>query len=222
MKSKMFGNVALWLALCGALLGLAACSEKSTAGATVDDNSVAEISADEKLILEHQVDSVKNFVDGIPADIDDYERDTTRFWFEIRFSGEHENFFAYEEENPYSYCDVRIYPSEYGVKAIGYIPNGIVGYVQTFFLTADSEGVAYHEKLDGFYYDEYSCEKYYADFEKNCNAEGWTLSRHLVKCQESPELHLTCSSSGERLTESPKAVLERYAEKMKNWYLENR
>ncbi len=166
MKSKMLGNVALWLALCGALLGLAACSEKSTAGATVDDNSVAEISADEKLILEHQVDSVKNFVDGIPADIDDYERDTTRFWFEIRFSGEHENFFAYEEENPYSYCDVRIYPSEYGVKAIGYIPNGIVGYDQTFFLTADSEGVAYHEKLDGFYYDEYSCEKYYADFEK--------------------------------------------------------
>ena len=45
MKSKMFGNVALWFALCGALLGLAACSEKSTAGATVDDNSVAEISA---------------------------------------------------------------------------------------------------------------------------------------------------------------------------------
>ena len=147
MKSKMFGNVALWLALCGTLLELAACSEKSTAGATVDDNSVAEISADEKLILEHQVDSVKNFVDGIPADIDDYERDTTRFWFEIRFSGEHENFFAYENKDPYSYCFVNIYQSDFGMRTIEYLPIGD-SYTRTFFLTADEQGLVYHEKLD--------------------------------------------------------------------------
>ena len=42
MKSKMFGNVALLLAL-SILWGVIACSEKTTAGATVDDNSVAEI-----------------------------------------------------------------------------------------------------------------------------------------------------------------------------------
>ena len=92
MKSKMFGNIALLLAL-SILWGVIACSEKSTAGATVDDNSVTEISADEKLILEHRVDSIKNFIDAIPADIDDYEIDSTRFWFEIRFGGEHENYF---------------------------------------------------------------------------------------------------------------------------------
>ena len=68
MKSKMFGNVALLLAL-SILWGVIACSEKSTAGATVDDNSVAEISADEKLILEHRVDSIKDFIDAIPADV---------------------------------------------------------------------------------------------------------------------------------------------------------
>ena len=99
MKSKMFGNVALLLAL-SILWGVIACSEKSTAGATVDDNSVAEISADEKLILEHRVDSIKNFIDAIPADIDDYEIDSTRFWFEIRFGGEHEKYFYYEWNNP--------------------------------------------------------------------------------------------------------------------------
>ncbi len=51
MKSKMFGNVALWLALCGALLGLAACSEKSTAGATVDGKFLAKNFSDEKMIF---------------------------------------------------------------------------------------------------------------------------------------------------------------------------
>ena len=91
-------------------------------------------------------------------------------------------------------------------------------------LAAGAGGFLYWDNAYNFTGNERSIGNggYYADFEKNCNAEGWTLSRHLVKCQESPELHLTCSSSGKRLTESPKAVLERYAEKMKNWYLENR
>lgn len=221
MKSKMFGNVALWLALCGALLGLAACSEKSTAGATVDDNSVAEISADEKLILEHQVDSVKNFVDGIPADIDDYERDTTRFWFEIRFSGEHENFFAYENKDPYSYCFVNIYQSDFGVRTIEYLPTG-ENYMRTFFLTADDYGVVYHEKIDYDYNNDISrCERAFSDFEQSCENEGGTLYNHKSACAEN-RLRLTCTMpKGHLLLESEK-ILNDYAEGMKNWCLENR
>lgn len=220
MKSKMFGNVALWLALCGTLLELAACSEKSTAGATVDDNSVAEISADEKLILEHQVDSVKNFVDGIPADIDDYERDTTRFWFEIRFSGEHENFFAYENKDPYSYCFVNIYQSDFGMRTIEYLPIGD-SYTRTFFLTADEQGLVYHEKLDNRYYDPAGCENDFLDFEKNCQNRGGDLFIHFVNCQGG-ELHLTCSASMGHLTESVESILNDYAENMKTRCLENR
>ena len=115
MKNKMFGKYFASIMMCALAWAVVGCSEPSTAGGTVDGNSVADFSADEKLILEHQVDSVKNFVDGIPADIDDYERDTTRFWFEIRFSGEHEKYFYYEWNNRLSYCFINIYRSEYGV-----------------------------------------------------------------------------------------------------------
>lgn len=224
MKNKMFGKYFASIMMCALAWAVVGCSEPSTAGGTVDGNSVADFSADEKAILEHQVDSTKAFADAENAAIGDHAFDSTVYWFEIYFKGKRENYFAYEQENPYSNCYVSVYPSEYGVQTIGYgsMLNGIAGYIRTFFLTAGDEGVVYHEKLDGCYYDEYSCEKDYADFEKSCNAEGRTLFRHLVRCQDSPTLHLTCSSSEEHLTESPEAVLEHYAEKMKNWCLENR
>lgn len=220
MKSKMFGNVALWLALCGALLGLAACSEKSTAGATVDDNSVAEISADEKLILEHQVDSVKNFVDGIPADIDDYERDTTRFWFEIRFSGEHENFFAYENKDPYSYCFVYVFRSEFSVQSVNTFGMGNISQ-RTSFLTANEQGIVSHEKIDNLYLDHAICENDFLDFEKYCQNGGGDLFSHFANCQGG-ELHLTCTTSRGHLTEGVESILNDYAENMKTRCLENR
>ena len=218
MKSKMLGNVALWLALCGALLGLAACSEKSTAGATVDDNSVAEISADEKLILEHQVDSVKNFVDGIPADIDDYERDTTRFWFEIRFSGEHEKYFYYEWDNPLSNCIINIYRSEYGVLNAEY---NEVSILWTFLLTADDSGVTSHLKMEYFAVSESRCEKEISDFANTCEKGGGTLYRHIGTCKDT-ELHVTCSTFIGHLTESADSILDKAAEKMKNKCMEGK
>ena len=217
MKSKMFGNVALWLALCGALLGLAACSEKSTAGATVDDNSVTEISADEKLILEHRVDSIKNFIDAIPADIDDYEIDSTRFYFEIRFGGEHEEYFYYEWNNTLSNCFINIYRSEYGVLNAEY---NEVTILWTFFLTADDSGVTSHLKMRYYAVSESRCEKEISDFANACEKGGGTLYRHIGTCKDT-ELHLTCSTFIGHLTESADSILDKAAEKMKNKCMDN-
>lgn len=220
MKSKMFGNVALWLALCGALLGLAACSEKSTAGATVDDNSVAEISADEKLILEHQVDSVKNFVDGIPADIDDYEIDSSKYWVEINFRGEREIYFSNENIDPYFDCHVYAYYLEFGVRSVNAFGVGNISQ-RTLFLTADEWGIVSHEKIDNLYLDHAICEDDFLDFEKYCQNGGGDLFSHFVNCQGG-ELHLTCTTSRGHLTEGVESILNDYAENMKTRCLENR
>ena len=216
MKSKMSGNVALLLAL-SILWGVIACSEKSTAGATVDDNSVAEISADEKLILEHRVDSIKNFIDAIPADIDDYEIDSTRFWFEIRFGGEHEKYFYYEWNNPLSNCFINIYRSEYGVLNAEYNEAAILW---TFFLTADDSGVTSHLKMRYYAVSESRCEKEISDFANACEKDGGTLYRHIGTCKDT-ELHLTCSTFIGHLTESADSILDKAAEKMKNKCMDN-
>lgn len=217
MKSKMFGNVALLLALCCALLVHVACSEKSTAGGTVDDNSVTEISADEKLILEHRVDSIKNFIDAIPADIDDYEIDSTRFWFEIRFSGEHEKYFYYEWNNTLSNCFINIYRSEYGVLNAEY---NEVPILWTFFLTADDSGVTSHLKMEYYAVSESRCEKEISDFANACEKDGGTLYRHIGTCKDT-KLHLTCSTFIGHLTESADSILDKAAEKMKNKCMDN-
>lgn len=219
MKSKMFGNVALLLAL-SILWGVIACSEKSTAGATVDDNSVAEISADEKLILEHRVDSIKNFIDAIPADIDDYEIDSTRFWYEIKFSGERENYFFYEWEDPYSSCAVIIYRSEYGLVETEFLANNEGSIFQTFFLTADDSGVTSHLKMEYYAVSESRCEKEISDFANACEKDGGTLYRHIGTCKDT-ELHLTCSTFIGHLTESADSILDKAAEKMKNKCMDN-
>jgi hypothetical protein len=218
MKNKMFGKYFASIMMCALAWAVVGCSEPSTAGGTVDGNSVADFSADEKLILEHQVDSVKNFVDGIPADIDDYERDTTRFWFEIRFSGERENYFYYEWNNPLSNCFINIYRSEYGVLNAEYNEAAILW---TFFLTADGSGVTSHLKMEYFAVSESRCEKEISDFANACEKDGGTLYRHIGTCKDI-ELHLTCSTFIGHLTESADSILDKAAEKMKNKCMEGK
>lgn len=220
MKSKMFGNVALWLALCGALLGLAACSEKSTAGGTVDDNSVVAISADEKAVLEHQVDSTKVFADAETADIDDHEIDSSKYWVEINFRGEREIYFSYENIDPYFDCHVYAYYLEFGVRSVNAFGVGNISQ-RTLFLTADEWGIVSHEKIDNLYLDHAICEDDFLDFEKYCQNGGGELFRHLVNC-ESGKLHLTCSLSIGHLNGSVESILNDYAENMKTRCLENR
>lgn len=220
MKSKMLGNVALWLALCGVLLGLAACSEKSTAGATVDDNSVAEISADEKAVLEHQVDSTKVVAGSVPADISGYESDSSIYWYEVNFSGEREIYFSYENIDPYFDCHVYAYYLEFGVRSVNAFGVGNISQ-RTLFLTADEWGIVSHEKIDNLYLDHAICEDDFLDFEKYCQNGGGELFRHLVNC-ESGKLHLTCSLSIGHLNGSVESILNDYAENMKTRCLENR
>lgn len=221
MKSKMLGKCFAPIAICALVWAVFGCSESSTAGGTVDDNSVVAISADEKAVLEHQVDSTKVFADAETADIDNYGIDSSVYWYEVNFSGERENYFAYEEENPYSYCYVSIYQSDFGVRTIEYLPTG-ENYMRTFFLTADDYGVVYHEKIDYDYNNDISrCERDFSDFEQSCENEGGTLYNHKSACAEN-RLRLTCTMpKGHLLLESEK-ILNDYAEGMKNWCLENR
>ena len=220
MKSKMFGNVALWLALSGALLGLTACSEKSTAGATVDDNSVVAISADEKAVLEHQVDSTKVVAGSVPADISGYESDSSIYWYEVNFSGEREIYFSYENIDPYFDCHVYAYYLEFGVRSVNTFGMGNISQ-RTSFLTANEQGIVSHEKIDNLYLDHAICEDDFLDFEKYCQNGGGELFRHLVNC-ESGKLHLTCSLSIGHLNGSVESILNDYAENMKTRCLENR
>lgn len=220
MKSKMFGNVTLWLALCGTLLELAACSEKSTAGATVDDNSVVAISADEKAVLEHQVDSTKVVAGSVPADISGYESDSSIYWYEVNFSGEREIYFSYENIDPYFDCHVYAYYLEFGVRSVNTFGMGNISQ-RTSFLTANEQGIVSHEKIDNLYLDHAICENDFLDFEKYCQNGGGDLFSHFTNCQGG-ELHLTCTTSRGHLTEGVESILNDYAENMKTRCLENR
>lgn len=215
MKSKVFGNIVFVLVLGILLMGAVACSEKSTAGGTVDDNSMAEISADEKLIVEHRVDSTKAFAESAPAGVNDYEVDSTAFWFQITFNGESESYFEQEWENPHSHCFVNIYRSEYGVQNMEWRANNEGTVVRTFFLTADESGVTFHEKMDFLVGSEKICEQILYDFENACEDDGGSLYRHMGTCKDS-ELHLTCSTFWGHLHESVDDVLDNAAEEMRN------
>lgn len=209
MKNSVHNVILFLLANCLLFLAFVACSESSTAGATVDDNSVAA----------HQVDSVKVFWDKSYAMNDSAEIDSTIYWYEIEFQGTGEEYFVYEVEKPYTYCSVRIYHSEYGTWMVERLPNGN-HLLRTVFLTSDNDEIVYHKKLDDYYSDEKYCEKDLADFEKSCEDNGWMLYRHMSDCSKK-ELHLTCSSSKERLMRGIDEVLEEFAEKMKEQCMES-
>lgn len=220
MKSKMFGKCFAPIAIFALVWAVFGCSESSTAGGTVDDNSVVAISADEKAVLEHQVDSIKVFADAETADIDDHEIDSSKYWIEINFRGEREIYFSYENIDPYFGCHVYTYYLEFGVRSVNVFGVGNISQ-RTSFLTADEQGLVYHEKLDNRYYDPAGCENDFLDFEKNCQNRGGDLFIHFVNCQGG-ELHLTCSASMGHLTESVESILNDYAENMKTRCLENR
>ena len=192
--------------LCPLLWGLFACSEDRTAGGTVDGNSIAEYT-----IPEHPLDSLKVFKDALPASNDHGKLDTTIYWYEIQFSGEWEQYLTTVDGT----CFINIYRPEYGVQMAGSAWSDQTYYDYIFFLTASNDGVVYHEKIDILYGNKDLCEKDLADIEKSCEAKGWDLYRHYVNCQEVEQLHLTCSSPEEPLTENPNDILERYAEDMK-------
>ena len=220
MKNSVYNVILILLAKCLLFLAFVACSEPSTAGATVDDNSVAGISADEKAILEHRVDSTKMVTGFAPADTDDYETDSTRFWYEIIFGSEHDVYFSYVEDYPYFDCFVDVYRLEYGVRSVNNF--GIGNFFQhTLFLTANEQGIIYHEKWDYHYIDSAGCENDFLELEKNCKNGGGDLFSNFVSCQ-SGELHLTCSMSRGHLSGSVESILNDYAEKMKTRCLENR
>lgn len=221
MKNRAYNNILALLVNCFFFLAFIACSESSTAGGTVDDNSIAEVSVDEKAILEHHVDSTKVFAEAGFADIDDTRIDSTVYWFEVDFRGKKDNYFVHEEEKLFSYCYVDVYQLDFGVRTIKYIPIGD-NYTRTFFLTADEQGIVYHEKLDNDYDDDIArCEKDLSDFEQNCENGGGSLYSHKADCAEN-SLHLTCSTSKGRLMTNAETLLNNYAENMKNWCLENR
>ena len=221
MKNRVFGNVGFLFVLCCLLTGLLSCSEKSTAGGTIDENSVAEFSADEKSIMENQLDSTKRLVEGAPADLGDYEVDSSNFWFEINFTGEREKYLEYERENPYADCYISIYRSEYGVWNIEWLANNEGSFVRTFFLTASDSGVTYHQKLDFNLGFEERCEKELSDFTEACERSGGTLYRHFANC-EVGGLRLTCSTFKGHLSESANDVLDRVAEGMKEQCVDKR
>ena len=220
MKNKLFYNTFFSLAHIGLLLALAACSETSTAGGTVDDNAVADYSADEKAIMESKVDSIQIFADVMSADIGDYAMDSTDFWYEVTFSGVGEEYFSIEENDPFFYCYVRIHPMDFGVQVSKSVMN-VGNYMQTFFITAVENGVVYHTKLDNDYYDVAGCEKDLSDFEQACESEGGTLHRHKADCGGG-SLHLTCSAPVGHLSESVADILNVNAEKMKQWCMEGK
>ena len=213
MKNRVSGYIAFLLALCGLLLGVVACSETSTAGGTTDENAVTEVSADEKAIMESKVDSIKILVQGEPADIGDFEIDSTDHWYEVKFSDVGEDYFTIEENDPYFACYVRVHRQDFGVQ-------GIKSVLQTFFMTASVDGVTYHTKLDNCN-DVTNCEKDLADFESSCESGGGTLYRHFVDC-EAGELHLTCSTFKGHLSDKVADILDTNAQKMKQWCKEGK
>ena len=123
MKNKLFYNTFFSLAHIGLLLALVACSETSTAGGTVDDNAVADYSADEKAIMESKVDSIKHFANTEIADMGNQKIDSSMYWSEIVFSDVGEDYLTIEEENTFFYCYVRIHHMDFGVQIIKSIMN---------------------------------------------------------------------------------------------------
>ena len=220
MKNKLFSNVLFSLAHIGLLLGFVACSETSTAGGTVDDNAVADYSADEKAIMESKVDSIKHFANAETADIGNQKIDSSMYWSEIVFSDVGEDYLTIEEENPFFYCYVRIHHMDFGVQIIKSIMN-VSEFMQTFFLTANEDGIVYHTKLDNDYYDVTNCEKDLSDFEHICESEGGILYRHKADCGEK-SLHLTCSTSVGHLSDNVEDILDVHAQTMKKLCMEGR
>jgi hypothetical protein len=197
--------------LCPLLWGLFACSEDRTAGGTVDGNSIAEV----------HIDSVKVFADALPAGMDESEIGSTIFWYKINFNGVGEEVFSYEEMEPLFYCSINVYRSEYGVRTVESFSRGGLS-LRTFFVTLSDEGVVFHEKLDNSYAPgESRGERDLAGFEKSCEAKGWNLYRHYVDFPEK-EIHLTCYTSKDHLTETMDEVLDGYVEKMKQQCMEDK
>ena len=219
MKNKLFYNTFFSLAHIGLLLALVACSETATAGGTVDDNAVADYSADEKAIMESKVDSIKHFANTEIADMGNQKIDSSMYWSEIVFSDVGEDYLTIEEENPFFYCYVRIHHMDFGVQIIKSIMN-VSEFMQTFFLTANEDGVVYHTKLDNDYYDVTNCEKDLSDFEQACESEGGTLHRHKADCSEK-SLHLTCSTSVRHLSDNVEDILDTRAQTMKKLCMED-
>ena len=220
MKNKLFCKIFFTFVHIGLLWSLVACSETSTAGGTVDDNTVADFSADEKAIMESKVDSIKVFAETVFADIGDYEMDSTDFWYEVFFSDVGEDYLTIEEENPFFYCYVRMHNMDFGVQALKSVVN-VGKFTQTFFMTASEDGVVYHTKLDNDYYDVSGCEKDLSDFEQSCKSEGGALLCHKADCGEN-SLHLTCSTSVGHLSENIENILDERAQKMKKLCMEDK
>lgn len=220
MKNKLFYNTFFSLTHIGLLLALVACSETSTAGGTVDDNAVADYSADEKAIMESKVDSIQIFADVTPADIGDYAMDSTDFWYAITFSDVGDDYFSVEEYDPFFICYVRVHQYDFGVQTSKSVEN-VGEFTQTFFMTASENGVVYHTKLDNDYHNAMNCEKDLSVFEQSCESEGGILYRHKADCGEN-NLHLTCSTSLEHLSDSVANILNVNAQKMKQWCMEGK
>ena len=177
----------------------------------MDGNSIAEV----------HIDSVKVFADALSASMDKPEIDSTVFWYKINFNGAGEEVFSYEEMEPLFYCSINVYRSEYGVRTVESFSRGGLS-LRTFFVTLSDEGVVFHEKLDNSYAPgESRGERDLAGFEKSCEAKGWNLYRHYVDFPEK-EIHLTCYTSKDHLTETMDEVLDGYVEKMKQQCMEDK
>lgn len=186
----------------------------------MDDNAVADYSADEKAIMESKVDSIQIFADVMSADIGDYAMDSTDFWYEVTFSGVGEEYFSIEENDPFFICYVRVHQYDFGVQTSKSVEN-VGEFTQTFFMTASENGVVYHTKLDNDYHNAMNCEKDLSVFEQSCESEGGILYRHKADCGEN-NLHLTCSTSLEHLSDSVANILNVNAQKMKQWCMEGK
>ena len=220
MKNRVLGKILVALFSGSLFWGVAACSEKNTAGGTIDDNAVAEFSADEKAIMESKVDSIKVFAETVLADIGDYEMDSTVYWYAITFSDVGDDYFSVEEYDPFFICYVRVHQYDFGVQTSKSVEN-VGEFTQTFFMTASENGVVYHTKLDNDYHNAMNCEKDLSVFEQSCESEGGILYRHKADCGEN-NLHLTCSTSLEHLSDSVANILNVNAQKMKQWCMEGK
>lgn len=220
MKNKLFCKVFFTFVHIGLLWSLVACSESSTAGGTVDDNAVADFSADEKAIMESKVDSIKVFAETVLADIGDHKMDSTVYWYAITFSDVGDDYFSVEEYDPFFICYVRVHQYDFGVQTSKSVEN-VGEFTQTFFMTASENGVVYHTKLDNDYHNAMNCEKDLSVFEQSCESEGGILYRHKADCGEN-NLHLTCSTSLEHLSDSVANILNVNAQKMKQWCMEGK
>ena len=211
MKIKILVMILSLLPLNIATMWLMACSETSTAGGTVDGNSIAEV----------HIDSVKVFVDALSASMDKPKIDSTVFWYKINFNGAGEEVFSYEETEPFFYCSINIYRSEYGVRTVEGFSKGSLA-LRTFFVTLNDEGIVFHEKIDNSYMaGDNRWERDLSAFEKSCENKGWNLYRDYVAFPEK-EFHLTCYTSKDHLTETMDEVLDGYVEKMKQQCMEDK